>query len=390
MQKWLKKPVKKATGRKKEKLNSNLYKLSIRRSEIETVEQVKSEMEKCKNETEEWKNKYSDMKAEKEELYQAMKDEVNELQEEIVDLQNVNKEMASYVEILERNNSLKCQGKKMHELGPKQQRRKLRALTNRAQCGLWFCESFGLSLTEIQLKDEGEKIHKIKIPTQDTNSGTFEQLAETEKQQLEKILFLLDKFCVSDEAYHELVRESDGSLPKSYLIKQKRSEMNKICHVERLPGKYPGAALNFTSTLQSHIRDLINIKPELKGRKIQVKLSDDGARMSRTTNFMMMSFTMLQLDEKIMSSKHNRTVVVINGPEEYETLKSSPSNFCSEVNELINKGSTLIDGEEVDLEFFLGGDLKFLLMMFGINNQHAAVSRYESSPRYSKFFNLFC
>jgi hypothetical protein len=81
-------------------------------------------MEKCKNETEEWKNKYSYMKAEKEELQQAIKEEVNKLQEEIVDLQNVNKEMASYVEILERNNSLKCQGKKMHELGQKQQRRK--------------------------------------------------------------------------------------------------------------------------------------------------------------------------------------------------------------------------------------------------------------------------
>jgi hypothetical protein len=90
--------------------------------------------------------------------------------------------------------------------------------------------------------------------------------------------------------------------------------------------------------------------------------------MSRMTNFMMMSFTMLQLDKKFMSSKHNRTVVVIDGPEECETLKSSLSNFCSEVNELNNKGSTLTDGEEVDLEFFLGGDLKFLLMMLGINN----------------------
>jgi hypothetical protein len=38
------------------------------------------------------------------------------------------------------------------------------------------------------------------------------------------------------------------------------------------------------------------------------------------------------------------------GLKEYETLKSSLPNFCSEVNELINKGSTLIDGEEVDLK----------------------------------------
>ena len=110
---------------------------------------------------------------------------------------------------------------------------------------MWFCESFGISVTEIQLKDEREKIHKITCPgsgTQDNDPG-YEQPTETEKQQLGKILFLLDTFCVSDQAYHELVTESDGLLPKSY------------------PGKYPGAALNFTS------RNLINIKPELKGSK---------------------------------------------------------------------------------------------------------------------------
>lgn len=149
---------------------------------------------------------------------------------------------------------------------------------------------------------------------------------EDEKDKVEQILFLLDKFCVGDEIYHELAMVSEG-LPKSYIVKQKINELNKIYHVERHPGKYPGASINFTTTLHDHIRELLSRKPELKEGKIQLKLSGDGAHMSRTTNFMMMSFTLLQLNECVMSSKHNRTVAVINGPEEYETLKASLSNW---------------------------------------------------------------
>lgn len=89
--------------------------------------------------------------------------------------------------------------------------------------------------------------------------------------------------------------------------------------------------------------------------------------MFRSTNFMMMSFSLLQWDEKVMSSKNNRTVAVVNGPEDYQTLKVSLSSLFNDVNELIKTGSMLINGERVKLEFFLGGDLKFLLMVMGMN-----------------------
>ena len=75
----------------------------------------------------------------------------------------------------------------------------------------------------------------------------------------------------------------------------------------------------FSATLTDHIRQLLTDKPELKDKTIQVKLSGDGAQMSRTTNFMMMSFALLELNKNVMSSKRNRTIAIINGPEEYET-----------------------------------------------------------------------
>ena len=50
----------------------------------------------------------------------------------------------------------------------------------------------------------------------------FDTLSEEEKSGVEKVLFLLEKFCVGDNFYHELTVVVDG-LPKSYIVKQKRS-----------------------------------------------------------------------------------------------------------------------------------------------------------------------
>jgi len=93
--------------------------------------------------------------------------------------------------------------------------------------------------------------------------------------------------------------------------------------------------------------------------------------MSRTTNFMMFSFTLLQAKESILSSKSNRTVAIINGPEKYETMKMSLKHFFKEVNELIEKGQITADGKDVSVNFFLGGDMKLLLMVMGINSTTA-------------------
>ena len=76
------------------------------------------------------------------------------------------------------------------------------------------------------------------------------------EDMLEKILYLLDKFCISDEAYHELSMITDD-LPKSYLIKRSRLDLNNTYSIERTQGKYPGAKLDFTSTLINHVKDLL-------------------------------------------------------------------------------------------------------------------------------------
>lgn len=80
-----------------------------------------------------------------------------------------------------------------------------------------------------------------------------------------------------------------------------------------------------------------------------------------------MFFILLQFNESVMFFKYNRIVVIINGLEKYVILKVLFFYFFCEVNELISKGIIFVDGQDVELEFFLGGDVKFFLMIMGIN-----------------------
>ena len=73
-------------------------------------------------------------------------------------------------------------------------------------------------------------------------------MQEEDNNKLEQILFLLDKLCVGDEVYHEMTTHTDG-LPKSYLIKQLQSNLDKTYHIEKTQGNFPGAAINVTKRL---------------------------------------------------------------------------------------------------------------------------------------------
>ncbi len=121
---------------------------------------------------------------------------------------------------MEKKEFLNCNSKKINEVGNKQKGRKRRLPKNRAQCALWFCRSFGLELTHIKLQDEDGCSYPLYFNNHDNATPPTDYL-EDDKNNLEKILFLLDKFCVGDEVYHEFTTLSED-LPKSYLIKPLR------------------------------------------------------------------------------------------------------------------------------------------------------------------------
>ena len=83
------------------------------------------------------------------------------------------------------------------------------------------------------------------------------RLSDDEKAKVEGMLYLIDKFGLGDEFLHELSMVFDG-LPKSYLFKQCRKELNAGCIIKSTPGKAPGAQYSFKHLSAERVKHMVS------------------------------------------------------------------------------------------------------------------------------------
>lgn len=258
---------------------------------------------------------------------------------------------------------------------------------SRAKVALWFAESFGLKLEKMTVREmKTDTVHNLKTERKDAVDGHgFDSLSEEDKSKVENILFLLDKFCVGDSFYHELSMVDD-QLPRSYLIKQRREQLNNMCHISATPGEEEGAQISFKELLTDRVTDYVASHPNTvtNGDAIKIKISGDGAQMTRNYNFMLMSFGIVDRSEDVMAAKGNHTIAVVKGKENYSTLETCFKDVFRDINALVKEKKIEVNGKTVNLEFFVGGDYKFLLILMGLsaaNSNHACVWCKSSQRR---------
>ena len=99
----------------------------------------------------------------------------------------------------------------------KDNNRKLRELKTKAERALWFAETFGLKLTSMEFQDDSGKTHSITYQGQGQGTKSFKELSKEDQDKIKEIVYLTDKFCIGEAAYHELTLASSGDgLPRSY------------------------------------------------------------------------------------------------------------------------------------------------------------------------------
>ena len=232
----------KATGSSKKK---NSITTTILVSELVSVGKIEDDLHQANLAIAEWHKKCGDLQKEKEDLLKEIA-EVTESKDAEID--SLNREICEYTQKISdlSDATLPNYGKTIDKLraftgGERQRARSIKELKGRADVALWFLESHGVTLTGLKVKetDSGKTC---------TYEYAEENITQQDDENLEQLLFLLDKFCVSDELYHKLtILYKD--LPRSYLIKQMRSDLTKLCHIEKArekaPGIYPGAQIYF-------------------------------------------------------------------------------------------------------------------------------------------------
>ena len=207
---------KKTRGRARIDLDTEVRKFHVFEGETKSIKEFCVEIKSVRDELNEWKKKYINLEEEKEKMYKEMVVALKEKDKVIADLQNNNKELEEYADNLAKAVGISSYvGKRVSEA--KNKNRTLKTFLSKANMALWFSSSFGLQLESLVVKEHGTgHVHNMKCHQESFNAeptcssdesgetSSFSTLPLEEKNKIEQILFLLDKFCVGDSVYHEL------------------------------------------------------------------------------------------------------------------------------------------------------------------------------------------
>ncbi|CAG2242280.1 unnamed protein product [Mytilus edulis] len=358
---WL---YRKITGsRKRKAFDSTVHKLAIFSDELENVKKLNYTLQKFQIENLDFDQRCFD-------LHEKLRSEIvekNILVEKkqclikqlgIVTYENEN--LLNYVKILHKRVATPNSGKEFTEISDNNKSRKIREFKSKAETALWFAESYGLVPQYIKLQSSIGEAFKVDFQPTDYNKSSFQDLPDEEKQKIKDLLFILEKFNVSESAYRELTLYCDG-LPRKYLISQCRDDINHLYHYERTPGNIPGAYIS----LENEIIKYVKYQDTEETDKLQIKISGDGSRVSRISNFVVFSFSVIT-DGLTLSSKDQNVFCIVNCKEDYDSLKKSCKPIFEEINSLYKRGTIEVDGRKINLEILLGGDMKFLQILLGL------------------------
>ena len=109
--------------------------------------------------------------------------------------------------------------------------------------------------------------------------------------------------------------------------------------------------------IKEHVEEYLKENPTTKS--IQIKINGDGAQMTHNSSFVLLSFSILQTGDQVVTAKGNRALAVLNGKEDYNSMKESFGSIFSEINSMITGAKITVGDTEIEKELFLGGDYKF-------------------------------
>ena len=89
----------------------------------------------------------------------------------------------------------------------------------------------------------------------------FESLSEEDKEKVRGIVYIMVRFSVSHEAYHELTQVVGGEqLPRSYLVEGCTKFLDSKLYLRKTPGTCPGAELPVKDLLETEIRNCVSLQ----------------------------------------------------------------------------------------------------------------------------------
>ncbi|KAL9970448.1 hypothetical protein ACROYT_G022824 [Oculina patagonica] len=197
-------------------------------------------------------------------------------------------------------------------------------------------------------------------------SSQTEVLTDEDIDEIHLLLYSKERFNVSNEAYHELSMICKD-LPRSWKVHERIKALNSKWNLSNTPGDTCGVQQSIKERLEIRLQSLIKNTPTNSAfkhnRKIQVKLTGDGTNIGKRLHVINVTFTILDEGAKAMAADGNHLVAIIKVTENYDKLAIALADIRKDVESLKHVS---VGTECFAIEWFLGGDWKFLACICGL------------------------
>ena len=258
-------------------------------------------------------------------------------------------------------------GKLYDDVQERQKQRKVKTIKTAIEQALFFLQCFGFLLDKIVLRStEKHEVVNLNYLCPPATGSESEEDEDDLPDSVKETLYLLERFGVSDECYHELAM-LHPQLPRLYKIKNARRDITLEIELLPLPAKN-GAYRPLKNCLSLVLSRKLQDQELLSS--VQVKFSGDGASFSRNATYELLSFSFPSLCDDALAGTGNHTFAAVKCTENYDNLKQALEPVLADMNELIEAQEIEVEGKIIKLEIRLGGDMKFLLVVLGMNAAH--------------------
>lgn len=155
-------------------------------------------------------------------------------------------------------------------------------------------------------------------------------------------------------------------IPHLYKIKDVTRDLNSKFDVMPAPDGVTGVQQSLQSRLLVRLRNLMD-----PNETIQIKLSGDGTGIAKHINVINFTFTLINEGKVASTARGNHTLAILLVPERYDSLSGALVDIAEEARRL---QSITCNGASHPIEYFLGGDMKFLSLVRGIDAVNAGNS----------------
>ena len=261
--------------------------------------------------------------------------------------------------------------KQFEDYSESHKRRLKRARSQTCTTSLSWLHDEGFAPISIQVRNlESGNVETITLNQADSVSlfGSNERISEDNLDVINMMLYVKDWYNVSGEAYHEFASICK-ELPRHYKIKDRIRELNKLWNIKPTPYGTIGLQQSLEDRLRIRVAHLIEVSnpdaPFLQNKTLRVKLSGDGTNVGKRLHLINFTFTLLDEGSSVHSSQGNHLLAILKEPEKYDTLKIGLADIRNEVENLKTLEHS---GIQFTVNYFLGGDLKFLAIVTGIDS----------------------